>query len=154
MVLFEAILFSWGIKGRSLTFSTSFPFSLVFLRSLSPEEKAYLEDQKRCWTDFGWPGRDSCLGCGACLLACFSSWCLAYTVSSTPVCAVIESFSLSLLGTLLPNMLGRLPSMDSGAARRRHRVLSVPGSPPARRVAPKTKREGCWIRVKGRSRVS
>jgi hypothetical protein len=27
-------------------------------RSLSPEEKAYLEDQKRCWTDFGWPGRD------------------------------------------------------------------------------------------------
>jgi hypothetical protein len=27
-------------------------------RSLSPEEKAYLEDQKRCWTDFGWPGCD------------------------------------------------------------------------------------------------
>jgi hypothetical protein len=26
--------------------------------NLSPEEKAYLEDQKRCWTDFGWPGRD------------------------------------------------------------------------------------------------
>ena len=27
-------------------------------RNLSPDERAYLEDQNRCWTNFGWPGRD------------------------------------------------------------------------------------------------
>ena len=27
-------------------------------RNLSPAERAYLDDQERCWTGFGWPGRD------------------------------------------------------------------------------------------------
>ena len=27
-------------------------------RNLSPDERAYLADQNRCWTNFGWPGRD------------------------------------------------------------------------------------------------
>jgi len=39
------------INGRSLR-------TVGDYSSLSPEEKAYLEDQKRRLTDFGWPGRD------------------------------------------------------------------------------------------------
>ena len=27
-------------------------------RNLSPADRAYLDDQERCWTGFGWPGRD------------------------------------------------------------------------------------------------
>ena len=27
-------------------------------RNLSPAERSYLDDQERCWTGFGWPGRD------------------------------------------------------------------------------------------------
>ena len=27
-------------------------------RALSPADRAYLDDQERCWTGFGWPGRD------------------------------------------------------------------------------------------------
>ena len=27
-------------------------------RNLSPADRAYLDDQGRCWTGFGWPGRD------------------------------------------------------------------------------------------------
>ena len=27
-------------------------------RNLSTAERAYLDDQERCWTGFGWPGRD------------------------------------------------------------------------------------------------
>jgi hypothetical protein len=27
-------------------------------RKLSPAERSYLDDQERCWTGFGWPGRD------------------------------------------------------------------------------------------------
>ena len=27
-------------------------------RTLSPADRAYLDDKERCWTGFGWPGRD------------------------------------------------------------------------------------------------
>ena len=39
------------MKGRKLRTAGDY-------RNLSPAERAYLDDQERCWTGFGWPGRD------------------------------------------------------------------------------------------------
>ena len=38
------------IDGRKLS-------TVVNYRNLSPAERSYLDDQERCWTGFGWPGR-------------------------------------------------------------------------------------------------